>query len=176
MKYRSIFPEQIPDTAVYFLEKIDEVASDNYIPSFEDYVRFRTKTSGAQIVNIGIDLDKINDNQDNKKLGVVNFEFTDIGGQAAERNKWARVMNDQISVVLFVCAVAEYDLPCYEDVTKRRMADALDAFKRLMTHNLGRTKFVESKQVFVLFNKYGVCVFCVFVFVFAIVFLRFVFV
>ena len=155
VKYRSIFPEQIPDTAVYFLDKIDEIASDDYVPSFEDYVQFRRRTSGAQIVNIEIDLDKISGNTDGKKIGVFNFEFTDIGGQAADRNKWARVMNDQISVVLFVCAVAEYDLPCYEDIVKRRMADALDAFRKLMTHNLGRAKFVENKHVFVLFNKFG---------------------
>lgn len=155
-----MFQDQIPDSAIYFLDKLEDISKDEYNPSFEDFVRLRTKTSGAQIVKIEIDLDKLSDHGHHNKhkgFGLYNFEFTDIGGQACERNKWAKVMNDQISVVLFVAAVSEYDLPCYEDITKRRMQDALDAFHTLMTHNLSSkgTKFVEGKQVVVLFNKFG---------------------
>merc|ERR1712032_640571 len=77
------------------------------------------------------------------------FEFTDVGGQRSERKKWMNIVADQIQAVLFVVAISEYDLKCFEDNSTNRLVEALDLFKEIVGG-----KFFDGKSVLVFFNKY----------------------
>lgn len=81
----------------YFLDKVGEVCSDNFIPSEEDILRCRQRTLGASSTPICTN-DKIF------------WEFIDVGGQQPEREKWERVMQDNVlHGIIFFVATDEYD-------------------------------------------------------------------
>jgi len=75
------------------------------------------------------------------------FLLIDVGGQESERKKWVTVFAD-VTMVIFLVAVNEYDLVLEENTQKNRMVDSLQLWLNL-------TKCVHLKdKPFVLFlNK-----------------------
>ena len=65
---------QLNDSAKYFLDKLDEIGSPQYLPSIQDILRTRVKTTGIVEINFTF-----------KDL---NFRVFDVGGQRSERKKW----------------------------------------------------------------------------------------
>ena len=59
------------------------------------------------------------------------------------------IITDQIQAVLYVVAISEYDLKCFEDDNTNRLVEALDLFKEIVGG-----KFFNGKSVLVFFNKY----------------------
>lgn len=70
---------------------------DNYVPSPEDIVRCRIRTTGIVECTFWID-------------GNV-MTMIDLGGQRNERKKWLHCF-DEVTAVLFVVAISEYDQVC----------------------------------------------------------------
>eukprot|EP01080_Neovahlkampfia_damariscottae_P005420 gene5420-9233_t len=73
-----------------------------------------------------------------KTLGIVNFEFNiknfafnlvDVGGQQNERKKWKNCFKD-VSILIYVASLSDYDQNCYEDSTKNRMLESLEVFEQ----------------------------------------------
>eukprot|EP01083_Nonionella_stella_P077728 212371_1 len=131
---------QIHDNVDYFLDKIAEIGSDAYEPNFEDYIRIRTRSTGFSMTTVCAKFDK---------FGEYLFEFTDVGGQRSERKKWMQIVVDQIQAVLFVIALSEYDLRCFEDNRTNRMQEALNLFTEC-----ARGNFLDGKTVLIFLNKY----------------------
>ena len=106
----------IPSGTDYFLDKISVVAEPEYIPSYDDVLRCRMKTSGIQECRF---------------IDPENPEFmlhlVDVGGQKNERRKWLDCF-ENVASVLFVAALSEYDQVMYEDGTMNRLHDALETF------------------------------------------------
>ncbi len=48
--------------------------------------------------------------------------FIDVGGQRNERRKWIHAFED-VTCVMFVAAISEYDQTLYEDEKKNRMVE-----------------------------------------------------
>ena len=59
---------QIHDNVAYFLNRIEEIATEDYQPSFEDYLRIRTRSTGFQQTKLVANIDR---------FGQHIFEFTD---------------------------------------------------------------------------------------------------
>jgi len=131
---------QIHDNVGYFLDKIDAICKKEYEPSFEDFIRIRTRSTGFAMEKITANIDQ---------FGEYRFEFTDVGGQRSERKKWMKIVVDQIQAVLYVVAISEYDMKCFEDNDTNRLCEALNLFKEIVG---GR--FFNGKSVLVFFNKY----------------------
>jgi len=131
---------QIHDNVGYFLNKIHEICRDDYEPNFEDFLRIRTRSTGFQMEKVQANIDQ---------FGEYLFEFTDVGGQRSERKKWMKIVVDQIQAVLYVVAISEYDLKCFEDNNTNRLVEALNLFKEIVGG-----KFFNGKSVLVFFNKY----------------------
>lgn len=55
----------------------------------------------------------------------------DVGGQRNERRKWLHCFN-QVTAVIFVAAINEYDQTLYEDDETNRFQEALDVFEKNM--------------------------------------------
>eukprot|EP01083_Nonionella_stella_P301978 1039099_1 len=131
----------IHDNVSYFLDQIKTVASPDYFPSFDDYLRFRQRTTGFSQTNVIINC---------SNFGTHKFEFTDVGGQRSERKKWMRFISEDINAVLYILAISDYDLTLFEDDKTNRLVEAIDLFRNIML----KGKFFSNKSVLIFFNKY----------------------
>ncbi len=53
-----------------------------------------------------------------------------MGGQRNERRKWIHCFDD-VTAVIFVAAISEYDQVLYEDPTQNRLMEALNLFDEI---------------------------------------------
>jgi len=58
------------------------------------------------------------------------FKMFDVGGQRNERRKWIHCFDD-VTAVIFVAALSEYDQVLFEDETQNRMVEALNLFDQI---------------------------------------------
>jgi len=107
---------QLTDSAKYFFDKIDVVCQPNYIPDEQDVLRSRVRTTGIVENEFVID-----GNQ---------FKMYDVGGQRNERKKWIHCF-ENVTAVLFVAAISEYDQVLYEDENTNRMVEAFNLFEEI---------------------------------------------
>lgn len=107
---------QLTDSAKYFFDKLDEVMRPGYIPSEQDVLRSRVRTTGIVENDFEIDGNK--------------FKMFDVGGQRNERKKWIHCF-ENVTAVIFVAAISEYDQVLYEDENTNRMVEALNLFEEI---------------------------------------------
>jgi len=107
---------QLTDSAKYFFDKINEVAADGYLPTQQDVLRSRVRTTGIVENEFEIDGNR--------------FKMFDVGGQRNERKKWIHCF-ENVTAVLFVAAISEYDQVLYEDENTNRMVEALNLFEEI---------------------------------------------
>jgi len=107
---------QLTDSTKYFLDRLEEIMKDGYIPSEQDVLRSRVRTTGIVENDFVID-----GNQ---------FKMYDVGGQRNERKKWIHCF-ENVTAVLFVAAISEYDQVLYEDENTNRMVEALNLFEEI---------------------------------------------
>jgi guanine nucleotide-binding protein G(i) subunit alpha len=128
---------QLNDSAAYYFEAVDRLALPNYIPSEQDVLRSRAKTTGIIETEFTVDKTK--------------FLMVDVGGQRSERKKWMHCFQDVTSVI-FCVALSEYDLKLYEDDTTNRMYESLKLFKEICNSkwfiNTSMILFLNKKDIF----------------------------
>jgi len=124
---------QLPDSAHYYLEKLDAIAAPDYIPSEQDIYRTRVKTSGIVVSDFLVD-----GNQ---------FKMIDVGGQRNERKKWIACF-EGVTAVLFFGVLSEYDLVLSEDDSQNRMVETLVLFEEICNSPF----FVKTAMILML-NK-----------------------
>ena len=56
------------------------------------------------------------------QFGEVNFRLVDVGGQRSERRKWIHCFED-VSSIIFIASLAEYNLSLVEDVAVNRLGE-----------------------------------------------------
>jgi GTPase SAR1 family protein len=135
--YRRRSEYQLVDSAGYFLDKVQEVGTEKFIPSEQDVLHSRVRTTGIV---------------ENEFLIKGNlFKMYDVGGQRNERKKWIHCFED-VTAVLFVCSIAEYDLQLYEDINTNRATEALNLFKEICNSNWFKKTammlFLNKKDLF----------------------------
>ncbi|CEO97605.1 hypothetical protein PBRA_000951 [Plasmodiophora brassicae] len=120
----------------YFMQQVDKVAQANWRPDDVDLVHFRVRTTGI--------LDQ--------KITLKNqmFRIVDVGGQRSERRKWISQFGD-VSSVVFVVAVSEYDQTCWEDNSTNRISESLTVFGDLCRNPALGDPGVS--EIIVFFNK-----------------------
>jgi len=128
---------QLTDSAKYFFDKIKEVAADSYLPSQQDVLRSRVRTTGIVENEFEIDGNK--------------FKMFDVGGQRNERKKWIHCF-ENVTAVLFVAAISEYDQVLYEDENTNRMTEALNLFEEICNsrwfHDTSMILFLNKRDLF----------------------------
>jgi len=105
---------QINDSAAYFFDRVDVIARSDYIPSEMDNLKARVRTLGIVENSFEIEGNK--------------FRMFDVGGQRNERKKWIHCF-ENVTAVLFVGVLSEYDQTLYEDTTVNRMVETLVLFE-----------------------------------------------
>lgn len=107
---------QLESSAQYYFENIFHFADPEYFCSDTDILKGRIKTTGITETSFNINSFK--------------FKVLDAGGQRLERKKWIHCF-DNITAVLFVLAISEYDQMLFEDERVNRIHEAILLFDSL---------------------------------------------
>uniref|UniRef100_A0A914KTN2 Uncharacterized protein n=1 Tax=Meloidogyne incognita TaxID=6306 RepID=A0A914KTN2_MELIC len=105
---------QIDDSAKYFLDNLARLGAHNYLPTEQDLLRTRIKTSGITEVLF--------------ELKGLTFRVIDVGGQRSERKKWIHCFVDNVNSIIFISSLSEYDQTLREDNCTNRMLESLKLF------------------------------------------------
>ena len=82
------------------MNALDRISASHYVPTQQDVLRTRVKTTGIVETNFVY-----------KNL---NIKLVDVGGQRSERKKWIHCF-EGVTAIIFCVAMSEYDLVLAED-------------------------------------------------------------
>lgn len=117
----------------YFMEHMDRIEKVDYIPSRDDILQCRARTTGVVGFEFALD-------------GVM-CRMLDVGGQRNERKKWISHFDD-VTAMLFLVSLSEFDKVCMEDNTLNRLQDALNVFKTIVD-----CPYFEETNIILFLNK-----------------------
>ncbi|KAF8406808.1 hypothetical protein HHK36_005929 [Tetracentron sinense] len=136
---------QVPDCAQYFMENLQRLSDANYVPTKEDVLYARVRTTG--IVEI-----QFSPVGENKRSGEV-YRLFDVGGQRNERRKWIHLF-EGVTAVIFCAAISDYDQMLFEDENKNRMMETKELFDWVLKQPcFEKTSFMLFLNKFDIFEK-----------------------
>ncbi|KFP87544.1 Guanine nucleotide-binding protein G(t) subunit alpha-1, partial [Acanthisitta chloris] len=121
---------QLNDSAGYYLSDLERLVTPGYIPTEQDVLRSRVKTTGIIETQFSF-----------KDL---NFRMFDVGGQRSERKKWIHCF-EGVTCIIFIAALSAYDMVLVEDDEVVRKADP-SALSLFATTSI--VLFLNKKDVF----------------------------
>nr|BAB84093.1 heterotrimeric GTP binding protein alpha subunit [Nicotiana tabacum] len=133
---------QVPDCAHYFMENLQRFSDINYVPSKEDVLFARIRTTGV----VEIQFSPVGEN---KKSGEV-YRLFDVGGQRNERRKWIHLF-EGVTAVIFCAAISEYDQTLFEDERKNRMMETKELFEWVL-----KQPCFEKTSFMLFLNKFDI--------------------
>ncbi|KIY65328.1 heterotrimeric G protein alpha subunit B [Cylindrobasidium torrendii FP15055 ss-10] len=104
---------QLNDSAVYYFSSLERINAPGWLPTDQDILRSRVKTTGITETTF--------------KVGELTYKLFDVGGQRSERKKWIHCF-ENVTALVFLVSLSEYDQQLYEDETVNRMQEALTLF------------------------------------------------
>lgn len=142
------------------MESLDRISADEYLPTVEDVLRARQRTTGFSETSLMVLywLYLIFFFQINKRVWL----FLDCGGQLPERNKWYDLLNthseigftdnekskdkkkgkakakakekkQESNIIVFFAALDEYNMMSSEDPSLTKMQMSLNTFEKVTT-------------------------------------------
>jgi len=124
---------QLDDSASYFFKNLDRIAKENYKPNTQDILNVRAKTTGI------VETEFMHQN--------LHFRLVDVGGQRNERKKWIHCFQE-VTAIIFVVAVSEFDLTLEEDLVTNRMHESLKLFNDVVNN-----RWFAETDVILFLNK-----------------------
>lgn len=97
----------------YFMDEeiYNTIIQKDYVPSTDDIIRSRQRTTGSYTTDLKIDK--------------YNWQFIDVGGQTPERSKWKNIVSDGIKAVIYFTAMNEYNTISTEEEGLTKMQISL---------------------------------------------------
>jgi len=123
------------DPGYHYLSNITRISQPDYVPTHEDILFCRKKTSGVTQITF-----KVNNSYD--------FVVIDVGGQRSERRKWIHCFQD-VTAILFFAPLSEYNQRLEEDSSQMRMNESLTLFLETCA-----CSWFESLPIIVFYNKF----------------------
>jgi hypothetical protein len=120
-------------TCKNFIEDVDRIAADDYVPTDQDILWQRRTTAGLIEQKLVID--------------DTSFMMVDVGGQKSERRKWAHQFTE-VSVVVFVVSLSSFDEAVWEDENANGLDIALQVFDVVCN-----TEWLVRPNIVLFFNK-----------------------
>jgi len=114
----------------YFMENLERITAQNYVPTNEDMLRARQRTTGEQTTVFVHEK--------------IKWELLDCGGQRPERGKWEGIINskDSVSAIIYFVALDEYNVESFEDPTKTRMQVSFEAWR-----DINKSESIGEKDI-----------------------------
>lgn len=130
-------PINVIDAHFNYLNDIDRIAAKDFKPTTQDVLMSRVRTT--QVI------------QEKYKIDGIDFEIIDVGGQRSERRKWIDCF-DNVTAVIFIAALSEYDQTLAEAKRTNRMVEALELFRSVCNNrafeNTSILLFLNKKDIF----------------------------
>ncbi|XP_043979286.1 guanine nucleotide-binding protein G(i) subunit alpha-2-like [Gambusia affinis] len=124
---------QLNDSAAYYLNDLERIAKSDYIPTQQDVLRTRVKTTGIVETHFTF-----------KDL---HFKMFDVGGQRSERKKWIHCF-EGVTAIIFCVALSAYDLVLAEDEEMNRMHESMKLFDSICNN-----KWFTETSIILFLNK-----------------------
>ncbi|KAJ3052690.1 guanine nucleotide-binding protein subunit alpha [Rhizophlyctis rosea] len=124
---------QLNDSAKYYFEAIDRISQADYLPTDQDVLRSRVKTTGIT--------------ENTFHIGDLIYRMFDVGGQRSERKKWIHCF-EEVTAIVFLVAISEYDQVLVEDETVNRMQEALTLFDSICN-----SRWFTKTSIILFLNK-----------------------
>jgi len=124
---------QLIDSAAYVFENVDRFIKADYVPTEEDVLRVRARTTGITETTF-----KVKDSS---------FRMIDVGGQRSERKKWIHCFQD-VTAIIYCVALNEYDMKLFEDEKVNRMEESLELFEEICN-----SKWFTKTAMILFLNK-----------------------
>ncbi|CAH2352642.1 guanine nucleotide-binding protein alpha-2 subunit [[Candida] railenensis] len=125
------------DSTSYFLGDLERISEPDYMPSVNDILRTRKKTSG------------IFDFKFQMSSGL-NIHMYDVGGQRSERKKWIHCF-DNVTLIIFCVALSEYDQVLLEENSQNRLVESLTLFDSVVN-----SRWFSRTSIVLFLNKIDV--------------------
>jgi len=104
------------DGVKYYFTHSQRFAAADFIPTFDDILKARRKTSGV--------VETVFEHEN------ISFTLVDVGGQRSERKKWLNCFST-VTAVIYLTAINEYDMLLEEDANTNRLVESLKLWKAL---------------------------------------------
>ncbi|KAG6888457.1 Guanine nucleotide-binding protein subunit alpha [Termitomyces sp. Mi166 len=104
---------QLNDSAIYYFNAMDRMSTADYLPTDQDILRSRVKTTGITETTF--------------KIGELTYKLFDVGGQRSERKKWIHCF-ENVTALVFLVSLSEYDQMLYEDESVILFLNKIDLF------------------------------------------------
>jgi len=124
------------ESAIYFFENLERCCASGYVPSLNDVLHVRIKTTGIKEIAFA--------------YKGFTFRVVDVGGQRSERRKWIHCFQD-VTAVVYVCSLADFDLPMEEDPSMNRLMESLDLFNKVVNN-----AFFLAVDIVLFLNKWDI--------------------
>uniref|UniRef100_A0A3Q3Q7E8 Guanine nucleotide binding protein (G protein), alpha inhibiting activity polypeptide 1 n=1 Tax=Monopterus albus TaxID=43700 RepID=A0A3Q3Q7E8_MONAL len=124
---------QLNDSAAYYLNDLDRISNPAYVPTQQDVLRTRVKTTGIVETHFTF-----------KDL---HFKMFDVGGQRSERKKWIHCF-EGVTAIIFCVALSDYDLVLAEDEEMNRMHESMKLFDSICNN-----KWFTDTSIILFLNK-----------------------
>ncbi|XP_005996375.1 guanine nucleotide-binding protein G(i) subunit alpha-2 [Latimeria chalumnae] len=124
---------QLNDSAAYYLNDLERISRSDYVPTQQDVLRTRVKTTGIVETHFTF-----------KDL---HFKMFDVGGQRSERKKWIHCF-EGVTAIIFCVALSAYDLVLAEDEEMNRMHESMKLFDSICNN-----KWFTETSIILFLNK-----------------------
>ncbi|KLU90042.1 guanine nucleotide-binding protein alpha-2 subunit [Magnaporthiopsis poae ATCC 64411] len=121
------------DNLDYFCEDLDRIWDKSYVPTDQDLLRSRLRTTG--ITETVFD------------LGQLTYRMFDVGGQRSERKKWIHCF-ENVNCLLFLVAISGYDQCLVEDKDGNQMNEAL-----MLWESIANSHWFAKSALILFLNK-----------------------
>ncbi|KAF8311283.1 G-protein alpha subunit [Clavulina sp. PMI_390] len=121
------------DSAAYFFGEVRRICDAKYIPSEDDVLRARSKTTGITETRF--------------YMGQLSIHMFDVGGQRSERRKWIHCF-EAVTSIIFCVAISEYDQVLLEEKAQNRMQESLVLFESIVN-----SRWFLSTSIILFLNK-----------------------
>nr|ACN11016.1 Guanine nucleotide-binding protein alpha-13 subunit [Salmo salar] len=140
---------QLGESVKYFLDNVEMLGEQSYIPSQQDILLARKPTKGIHEYDF--------------EIKSVPFKMVDVGGQRSERRRWFECF-DSVTSILFLVSSSEYDQVLMEDRQTNRLRESLNIFETIVNNRvflavsiilfLNKTDLLEEKVTNISLKKY----------------------
>ncbi|XP_029484795.1 guanine nucleotide-binding protein subunit alpha-13-like [Oncorhynchus nerka] len=140
---------QLGESVKYFLDNVEMLGEQSYIPSQQDILLARKPTKGIHEYDF--------------EIKSVPFKMVDVGGQRSERRRWFECF-DSVTSILFLVSSSEYDQVLMEDRQTNRLRESLNIFETIVNNRvflavsiilfLNKTDLLEEKVSNISLKKY----------------------
>ncbi|XP_047250171.1 guanine nucleotide-binding protein alpha-1 subunit isoform X4 [Capsicum annuum] len=133
---------QVPDCAHYFMENLLRFSDLHYLPTKEDVLFARIRTTGV----VEIQFSPVGENKKSEEA----YRLFDVGGQRNERRKWIHLF-EGVTAVIFCAAISEYDQTLFEEERKNRMMETKELFEWVL-----KQPCFEKTSFMLFLNKFDI--------------------